>query len=284
VNEERDSFEAHRPRLRAIAYRMIGSSGEADDAVQEAWIRYSRADTEGVEDLGRWLSTVLARVCLNLLEARRLRPQPPSALDLPEPSAAPGEEDPEHELLLADSIGRALLVVLDTLTPAERIAFVLHDVFAIPFDQIAPVVDRSVPATRQLASRARSRVHAGAEDEQGDGVRQAALVDAFLVAARQGDFDALISVLDPDVVLRADAAAVALGAAAESRGREEVAGFARFARGGRPAVLDGTAAAAWMPGGELRVVWRFTAGADGIVAIELIADAERLRALDLRTG
>jgi RNA polymerase sigma factor (sigma-70 family) len=276
-----ERFEEHRGRLRAIAYRMLGSSSDADDAVQEAWLRFSRADTSDVHNLGSWLTTVVSRVCLNMLEARRSRPQPLAAPDLPEPPASEAESDPEHEALLADSVGLALLVVLDTLTPTERVAFVLHDVFAIPFDEIAPIVERSVPATRQLASRARARVRRHEGNGEADRLGQAALVDAFLAAARAGDFDALLAVLDPDVVLRADGRAVALGAAPETRGAEPVAAWSRRARGARPALLAGAPAAAWLPGGSLRVVYDFTVSGDRITAIDLIADPERLTRLEL---
>jgi RNA polymerase sigma factor (sigma-70 family) len=275
-----ERFEEHRRRLRAIAYRMLGSPADADDAVQEAWLRFSRTDTSDVDNLGGWLTTVVSRVCLNMLQARRTRPVP-TAEPEPDDPAEPGASDPEHEALLADSIGIALLVVLDELTPAERVAFVLHDVFAVPFDQIAPIVDRSTPATRQLASRARSRVqHRDAEGEP-DRVRQAELVDAFLAAARGGDFEALLALLDPDVVLRADERAVALGAPAEARGARRAAEFLRIARGAQPALLAGAAAAVWAPGGEVRVVHAFTVRDDRIVAVELIADPDRLAALDL---
>jgi RNA polymerase sigma-70 factor, ECF subfamily len=276
-----ERFEEHRGHLTAIAYRMLGSGSDADDAVQEAWLRFSRADTSDVHNLGSWLTTVVSRVCLNMLQARRSRPQPSIEPDLPESPARPGESDPEHEALLADSVGLALLVVLDTLTPAERVAFVLHDVFAIPFDEIAPIVERSVPATRQLASRARARVRAREANGGSDRLRQAALVDAFLAAARGGDFDALIAVLDPDVVMRADDHAVELGAAGETRGSEPVAAWSRRARGARAALLAGAPAAAWLPGGSVRVVYEFTVRGDRIAAIDLIADPERLRELDL---
>lgn len=276
-----ERFEEHRSRLRAVAYRILGSSSDADDAVQDAWLRFSRVDTGAVDDLGSWLTTVVSRVCLNMLQARRSRPQPAAETDLPEPIASQDESDPEYEALLADSVGLALLVVLDTLTPPERVAFVLHDIFAIPFDQIAPIVERSTAATRQLASRARARVQEPAATRQADRLRQAALIDAFLAAARHGDFDALLAVLDPDVVLRADEYAVELGAAEETRGAERVAAFSRFARGGRRALLDGAAAALWMPGGRLRVVWRFTTSGDRITAIDLIANPARLRQLNL---
>jgi RNA polymerase sigma factor (sigma-70 family) len=276
-----ERFEEHRSRLRAIAYRILGSRGDADDAVQEAWLRFSRSDTSDVDNVGAWLTTVVSRVCLSMLQARKSRPQLRAVPDLPEPVAEPAESDPEYEALLADTIGLALQVVLDTLPPAERVAFVLHDVFAMPFDQIAPIVDRSTPATRQLASRARRRVQQQDSTGQADRRRQAALVDAFLAAARNGDFEALLAVLDPDVVLRADEHAVKLGAARETRGPELVAEFSRYARGAKRALLDGAAAAAWMPGGRLRVVWNFTTSGDKITAIDLIGDPERHRKLDL---
>jgi RNA polymerase sigma factor (sigma-70 family) len=276
-----ERFEEHRSRLRAIAYRILGSSTDADDAVQEAWLRFSRSDTRDVDNLGAWLSTVVSRVCLNMLQARSSRPQPLAGVDLPEPRANPAESDPEYLALLADSVGLALLVVLDTLTPAERVAFVLHDIFAFPFDEIAPVVDRSTPATRQLASRARARVRNQETTREADRRRQQALVSAFLAASRHGDFDALLELLDPDVVLRADEHAVELGAAKETRGAEHVAQFSRFARGAKPALLAGAAAAVWMPAGRVRVVYDFTTSANRITAIDLIADPERLREIDL---
>jgi RNA polymerase sigma factor (sigma-70 family) len=276
-----ERFEEHSGRLRAIAYRMLGSPSDADDAVQETWLRFSRSDTSAVESLGAWLTTVVARVCLNMLQARRSRPQPTADPELPEPPAALVESDPEHEALLADSVGLAMLVVLDTLTPGERVAFVLHDVFATPFDEIAPIVERSVPATRQLASRARARVRGREATVEVDRRRKAAVVDAFLAAARKGDFDALLAVLDPDVVLRADGRAVALGAAVETRGADPVAAWSRRARGAVPALIAGAPAAAWAPGGSLRVVYDFTTSEDRITAIELIADPERLAGLEL---
>lgn len=276
-----ERFEEHRGRLRAIAYRILGSPNDADDAVQEAWLRFSRSDTSAVDSLGSWLTTVVSRVCLTMLQARRSRPRLHAVPDPPEPVAEPGESDPEYEALLADSIGLALLVVLDTLTPAERVAFVLHDVFAIPYDQIAPIVERTTPATRQLASRARRRVQQQDRTQHSGRLRKAALVDAFLAAARHGDFDRLLALLDPDVVLRADEHAVELGAAAETRGADRVAVFSRYARGGRRAVLDGAAALVWMPGGRLRVVWNFTTSGGRITAIDLITDPERLRQIDL---
>jgi RNA polymerase sigma factor (sigma-70 family) len=274
-----ETFEAHRPRLRAIAYRILGSGSEADDAVQEAWIRFSRTDTSDVGNLGAWLTTVVSRVALSMLQARRSRPLPTD--DLGDPVAEPAEADPEHEALVADTVGLALLVVLDTLTPAERVAFVLHDVFAIPFDQIAPIVDRSTPATRQLASRARARVQRRDAAGETDRLRQAELVEAFLTAARGGDFEALLELLDPEVVLRADEMAVSLGAASETHGREPVAAFSRRARGATRALLDGAPAAVWIVDGRPRVVYAFTTSEDRITSIELIADPERIERLDL---
>jgi RNA polymerase sigma-70 factor (ECF subfamily) len=276
-----ERFEEHRGRLRAVAYRILGSSNDADDAVQEAWVRFSRSDTSAVANLGSWLTTVVSRVCLNMLQARRSRPQPSADPDLPDPPASSGESDPEYQALLADSVGLALLVVLDTLTPAERVAFVLHDVFAIPFDQIAPIVDRSTPATRQLASRARTRVRQPETTRRADRLRHSALVAAFVAAARNGDFEALLSLLDPEVVLRADEQAVKMGAAPETRGAEPVAAFLKRARGIRVALLDGAAAAVWMPGDQPRVVLAFTTTGQRITAVDAIADPDRLRQLDL---
>ena len=275
-------FEEHRARLTAVANRMLGSASEADDAVQEAWIRLSRSDADAIENLGAWLTTVLSRVCLNMLQARRSRPEVPLAPDAPDQHAGPvAEADPEHEALLADSIGLALLVVLDTLSPAERVAFVLHDMFGVPFEEIAPIVGRNAPAARQLASRARRRVQG--EDARGraDRLRHAKLVDAFLAAARKGEFDRLLALLDPGVVLRADQTAAAMGTAPELHGAAAVGAFSRRARGATPALLDGAAAAVWVVGGQLRVVYRFTTSGERITAIDLIADPERLRALDL---
>jgi RNA polymerase sigma-70 factor (ECF subfamily) len=281
MTELAERFEQHRSRLRAIAYRILGSATDADDAVQEAWIRFSRTDTTAVDNLGSWLSTVVSRVCLNMLQARRSRPQPAPDPDLPEPRSAAAQDDPEEQALLADSVGLALMVVLDRLSPAERVAFVLHDVFAIPFDDIAPILDRSTAATRQLASRARARVRTQEATLQAERKRHAELVEAFLAAARHGDFQALLALLDPDVVLHADERAAAMGAPRETRGRQPVGAFARRARGATPALLDGAAAAVWIQGGELRVVYRFATNAEGITAIELVADPDRIEALDL---
>src|SRR5712671_6740213 len=219
-----ERFEENRTHLRAVAYRMLGSLSEADDAVQESWLHLSRSDTSGVENLGGWLTTVVARVCLDMLRSRNSRREEPLDMHVPEPIVSREDGiDPEHEALLADSVGLALLVVLNTLNPAERLAFVLHDLFAVPFDEIAPIVGRSPTAARQLASRARRRVQGGATVPDVDLTRQRAVVDAFLAASRGGDFDALLALLDPDVVLRADAAAVQMGSAPEVLGAAEVA-------------------------------------------------------------
>jgi RNA polymerase sigma factor (sigma-70 family) len=279
-----EQFEANRTHLRSVAYRLLGSPSEADDAVQEAWIRLSRSDTSGVENLGGWLTTVVARVCLDLLRSRAARREEPLGPLVPEPIASREEGiDPEHEALTADSVGLALLVVLETLAPAERLAFVLHDVFDVPFDEIAPIVGRSSTAARQLASRARRRVRGAAtENEDADLTRQRAVVDAFLAAARGGDFDTLLAMLDPDVVLRADRAAVSEGASGEVRGAAAVAQqFSGRARVAQPALVDGAVGAVWAPGGRPRVVFDFTITRGKIVAITILADPERLRQLDL---
>ena len=220
-----ERFEANRTNLRAVAYRMLGSVSEADDAVQEAWLRLSRADASEIDNLGGWLTTVVARVCLDMLRSRTSRREEPLGPGLPEPIAGDGDTlDPEHAAVMADSVGLAMLVVLDTLPPAERVAFVLHDMFAVPFDQIAPIVGRSSDATRQLASRARRRVQGASADPVADRARQREVVEAFLAAARDGRFEALLALLDPDVVVRADRAAVEVGASEEVRGAEAVAG------------------------------------------------------------
>jgi RNA polymerase sigma factor (sigma-70 family) len=270
-------FEEQRARLTAVAYRMLGSTAEADDAVQETWLRLSRSDAGAIDNLGGWLTTVTSRVCLNMLQSRRAHPEVP--LDT-QPEAAAGP-DPEDELLLADSIGLALLIVLDALTPAERVAFVLHDMFAVPYDDIAPIVGRSTDAARQLASRARRRVQRDDAGHDADHVEQARLVDAFLAAARNADFSGLLALLDPDVVLHADAAAVQLGAAPETRGAEPVAEWCRYARGAKAGLLGGVPVAVWLPGGSPRVIYRFTVRDERIVAIDLIADPERISQLEL---
>ena len=296
--DERDwlaqQFEAARPHLRAVAYRLLGSMSEADDAVQESWLRLSRTDTSRVENLGGWLTTVVARVCLDQLRARKSRREEPLDASAPEPVVS--REDggnPEDEALMADSMGLALLVVLDALNPAERLAFVLHDVFDVPFDEIAPIVGRTPTAARQLASRARRRVQGQSQEkEQGaatdtavrevDLARQRAVVDAFLAASRGGDFDALLALLDPEVVYRADHAAVALGSPSELRGAAAVVQrFAGQARGAQPALVNGAAGMVWAPGGQPRVVFAFTIADGTITAIELVSDPERLGQLDV---
>jgi RNA polymerase sigma-70 factor (ECF subfamily) len=279
-----ERFEENRPHLRAVAYRMLGSSAEADDAVQEAWLRLSRTGVGGVENLGGWLTTIVARVSLNMLRSRTLRREEP--MDPPatgQPVAPPNGTDPEHEAVLADSVGLALLVVLDTLTPAERLAFVLHDMFAVPFEEIAPIVERSPVATRQLASRARRRVQeAGPGDPPGEISRRREVVAAFLAASREGDFDALLTMLDPDIVLRADNAAAQMGADAEAIGPRAVAGiFSGRAKALRPALIDGAPGAVWTYRGETRVVFAFTFAGGTITAIEQIADPERIARLEV---
>jgi RNA polymerase sigma factor (sigma-70 family) len=275
-------FEDDRARLTAIASRMLGSASDADDAVQEAWLRLSRSDSESIEHLSSWLTTVLSRVCLNILQARRSRPETPLDVDwLDDPVDEAPESDPEQEAVLADSIGLALTIMLDTLSPAERVAFVLHDIFGLPFEEIAPIVGRNDAATRQLASRARRRVRMQDADQATNQLRQARLVEAFLAAARKGDFDGLLAVLDPDIVLRADRTAVEMGAPAEEHGGLAVAGFVQRAHGAVPALVNGEAAVAWAPGGKVRVLFKFTAAGARITAIDLIADADHLRQLDL---
>jgi RNA polymerase sigma factor (sigma-70 family) len=274
-----ERFEANRNNLRAAAYRMLGSRTEADDAVQEAWIRLSRSDTSAVENLGGWLTTVVARVCLDMLRSRESRRE-----DSLEVQAATRDQrsDPEQEVVLADSIGLALLVVLETLAPAERVAFVLHDMFDLPFDEIAPIVGRTPAAARQLASRARRRVQGVGPVSDADRQRQREIVDAFLAASRGGDFQALLALLDPEVVLRADAFAVQMGATDEVRGAKGVAEtFAGRARVAVPAVIDDAVGLVWAPGGKPRVVFGLTIVDGRITGIELIADPERIEALDV---
>src|SRR3989441_9296441 len=278
-----ERFEANRSHLRKVAYRMLGSPTDAEDAVQEAWLRLSRSGTSGVENLGGWLTTVVARVCLDMLRSRKSRREEPFDARVPEPLAAREDPiDPEHEALLADSIGLALLVVLEPLAPAERVAFVLHDMFDLPFDEIAPIVGRSPTAARQLASRARRRVQGAAMVTEPDLARQRKVVDAFLAASRGGDFDALLEVLDPDVVLRADRAAVQMGASRDIRGAKAVADtFSGRARAAQPALVNGAVGLVWAPGGRPRVVFGFTITRGKIVEIDMVADPERLRQLDL---
>jgi RNA polymerase sigma-70 factor (ECF subfamily) len=295
-----ERFEEQRGRLRGVAYRMLGSLSEAEDAVQESWFRLNRADAADIHNLGGWLTTVVARVCLDMLRSRSARREESldaSVTALNAPHAAGG--DPEQEALLADSVGLALLVVLDTLAPAERLAFVLHDMFAVPFEEIAPIVDRSPAAARQLASRARRRVQgvggrveaggrvgAGVEDTtlppSADLTRQREVVDAFLAAARGGDFAGLLAVLDPDVVFRADPEAVRIGASPVVRGASAVAtNFSGQARAARPALVNGAIGAVWAPGGKPRVVLNMTIADGKIVAIDAIAEPARLGGLEL---
>jgi RNA polymerase sigma factor (sigma-70 family) len=281
-----DRFEANRTHLRAVAYRMLGSVSEADDAVQESWLRLSRSQTTDVENLRAWLTTVVARVCLDMLRSRRSRREEPLDSHVPEPIVSRADGlDPEHEALLADSVGLALLVVLERLAPAERLAFVLHDMFAVPFDEIAPIVGRSPVAARQLASRARRRVRGAAPAPDADLARQREVVDAFLAAARGGDFDALLALLDPDVVLRVDRGAAPAGASQEHRGlpavAEQVRTFARFAEFARPALVNGAAGVVVAPRGRPFAVAGFTVAGGRIVEIDLLADPARLRELDL---
>ncbi len=278
-----DRFEANRTHLRAVAYRMLGSTSDADDAVQETWLRLGRSDTSGIENLGGWLTTVVARVCLDMLRSRTSRREEPLDARASDPAVGPEEAiHPEHQAMVADSVGFALLVVLDTLSPAERLAFVLHDMFDVPFEEIAPIVERSPEAARQLASRARRRVRGSTATSDADPTRLREVVAAFLAAARSGDFGALLAVLDPDVVLRADLAAVQMGVAKEVRGAKVVAEtFSGRARAARPALVNGAAGLVWASHGETKVVFEFTITGDRIVAIDMVAEPERLATLDL---
>jgi RNA polymerase sigma factor (sigma-70 family) len=279
-------FEEHRTRLRAVAYRMLGSLSEADDAVQETWLRLNRIDSDEVENLGGWLTTVVARVSLNILRSRRSRPEEPLDARMPEPIVDRADgTDPEHEALLADSVGLALLVVLETLNPAERLAFVLHDMFAVPFDEIAPIVDRSPEAARQLASRARRRVQGETPISDADLGTQREVVDAFLAAAREGDFEALLDVLDPDVILRADRGAVSIGSSRIVRGAAKVArqasAFSRLDIDVRPALVNGAVGTVTLRDGQPFAIAGFTVRNRRIVEMDVFADPERLSQLDL---
>ncbi len=286
-----DRFEAHRGHLRAVGYRMLGSLMEAEDAVQETWVRISRADAREVENLGGWLTTAVSRVCLNMLRSRRSRREDSLDVHVPDPIVdRAGGVDPEHEAILADSVGLALLVVLEKLAPAERVAFVLHDVFAMPFDEIAEVVGRSSTATRQLASRARRRVRTEGSGQAPDEDRshQRAAVDAFLAAARGGDLAGLLAVLDPNVILRADGGPTPAGGTREVRGARAVAGlsisFTRRLAGlaARPALVNGAAGIVSRgPDGQLLSIMGFTIAHGKIVEIDILADVARLAALDL---
>jgi RNA polymerase sigma factor (sigma-70 family) len=288
-----EQFEGHREKLRSVAYRMLGSVPEADDAVQEAWLKLSRADSGEVENLGGWLTTVVARVCLDMLRSRKSRRE--ETLDAAGPDLAQdreGTSDPEGDVLLADAIGPALLVLLDTLAPTERVAFVLHDLFGMSFEEVAPIVGRSVIAARQLASRARRRIQ-GAAVPDDDVERQREVVSAFLLASREGDFDRLLAVLDPDVVLHADRAAVAAAEAYRGRGAPALSKLTRgaeavakvlggSARGARPAMIDGAAGAAWAPGGQPRAVFAFTVVRGKVAEIEIFADPESLKRFEVK--
>jgi RNA polymerase sigma factor (sigma-70 family) len=284
-------FEEHRHRLRAVAYRMLGSTSEAEDAVQETWLRITRADTGAVENLGGWLTTVLGNVCLDMLRARKTRQSAAPAIGSEGASAAPEPRDPEREILLADAVGSALMIVLDTLSPPERVAFVLHDLFALPFEDIGAIVGRSPVATRQLASRARRRVQ-GVRESDKELPSQREVAQAFMAASRDGNLDALLTVLDPDVVLRADPVAVRTAAAREAQGApllaHEVRGAADVARvflgraqAAQPALVDGTPGAAWAPGGHVRAVFAFKVEQGRIVEVQLIADPKTIARLDV---
>jgi RNA polymerase sigma factor (sigma-70 family) len=277
-----DQFEDHRAHLHAVAHRMLGSASEADDAVQEAWLRLSRSDATEIANLGGWLTTVVARVSLDMLRARGSRRHAPGELaDLAERSAE--GEGPEQEALLADAVGEALLVVLDTLSPAERLAFVLHDVFAVPFYEIGAIVGRSPNAAKQLASRARHKVQGYETVPDAEPARQRAVVDAFLAASRAGEFDALVALLDPDVVLEADPAAVRMGSPQEVRGADAVAAvFSGRAQGAQPAVIDGAVGMVWVLKGTLKVAWDVAIEHGKIVHIEMLAATETLDDLDLQ--
>jgi RNA polymerase sigma factor (sigma-70 family) len=280
-------FEQERTHLKAVAYRMLGSLAEADDAVQESWLRVSRADSGGIENMRGWLTTIVARICLNTLKSRNSRPEEPLGPHVPDPVVSPeAGVDPEHEVLLADSVGLALLVVLDALAPAERLAFVLHDMFAVPFDEIAPIVERSPAATRQLASRARRRVQEATPSPDADLRSQREIIDAFLAASRDGDFESLIALLDPEVVLRTDAGAVLPSASRIVRGPAAVAQqtvtFTR-SRTGEPkrALVNGAAGVVWALRGRPFSVVGFTIRRGRIAEIDVLADPARLQRLEI---
>jgi RNA polymerase sigma factor (sigma-70 family) len=277
-----ERFERHRPQLRAVAYRMLGSVSESDDALQEAWLRIRDQDPATVENMQAWLTTVVGRVCLNMLRSRAARREEPSA-HVPDPVVGFEEDDPEHEALLADSVGLALLVVLDTLTAAERLAFVLHDVFGVPFADIATALDRSEAAAQQLASRARRRLRNSPEPDH-DLARQRRVVDAFFAASRDGDFDALLKVLDPDVELRIDGGVVRADASLALRGAEAVtthtATYAKLYPFVRPALVNGAAGAVVAPAGRVFSVMAFTVTNGKIARIDVLLDPERLEQLD----
>ena len=278
-----EQFEEQRGRLRGVAYRMLGSLSEAEDAVQEAWLRLDRAGAEGIDNLGGWLTTVVARVCLDVLRSRKSKREEPLEEDAANTIADRKEGiDPEQEAVMADSVGLALLVVLETLGPAERLAFVLHDMFDLPFEEIAGIVGRTPNAARQLASRARRRVQGRRAAGDADAARKREVVEAFLAAARRGDFEALLTLLDPEVVLHADAAAVRVGAR-ESRGAATLAERAvkAGARAARPMLIDGEVGVVVAPRGRLRMVMRLTVVEGKIVEVEAVADPARLERMEL---
>lgn len=279
-------FDDNRPRLRAVAYRMLGSLSDADDALQETWLRLRRADSTEIVNLPGWLTTVISRICLDMLRSRTQRGEEPYEAQLPDPIVRRDDgTDPEHEAILAESVGLALLVVLDTLPPAERLAFVLHDVFAMPFDEIGPIVERSPTAARQLASRARRRIQGSNAAPETDVRRQREVVDAFLAASRSGSFDALLAVLDPDIVLRVDHGAVPAGVSRVVRGAAAVAGqaltFSAIKRVIRPALVNGALGVVTFVAGEPFAVMSFTVRNGRIAGIDILADPARLRQLDL---
>ena len=276
-----EQFEAERSHLQAVAYRMLGSLSEADDAVQESWLHLSRSDTNSIQNLGGWLTTVVARVCLDMLRSRKSRREESLEASVSEPIES-AEGDPEQEAILADSVGLALLVVLNTLNPAERLAFVLHDIFAVPFDEIAPIVERSETATRQLASRARRRVRGGTTAQDTNLTSQREMVEAFLTASHAGNFDALLAVLDPDVVLRHDITAVPMGTSREIRGAVAVARqFSGRAQGARSILVNGVVGVVVAPRGRLFLVLDLTITHGKIAEINVIAEPARLQKLDL---
>jgi len=284
-----EQFEAHRSHVRAVAYRMLGSVSEADDAVQEAWLRFSRTDVSGVDNLRAWLTTVVARVCLDMLRSRTSRREEPLDVHLPDPIVARAntrtDEGPEADAMLADSVGLALLVVLEKLEPAERLAFVLHDVFGMTFEEIAPVVDRSVVATRQLASRARRRVQGQAPTSDADLRQQRRVVDAFMAAVRDGDFEALVTVLDPEIVLRADGGAVK-GMSRLVRGASAVAAqaamFSKLGLSNHIVLVNGNiGVVSRLPDGRVLSVIGFTIAGGKVVEMDILADPDRLARLDL---
>jgi RNA polymerase sigma-70 factor (ECF subfamily) len=277
-----ETFETHRAHLQAVAYRMLGSRTEADDAVQEAWIRLHRSDVSGVDNLGGWLTTVVSRISLDMLRSRGARREDPVGARPPADAGDAGALDPAHEAALADSVGSALLVVLDTLRPSERLAFVLHDVFAVPFDEIGFILGRSTNAAKQLASRARQKVQGTDPSPDADPERQRAVVDAFLAASRNGDFNALVALLDPGIVLEADATGIKMGSPAEVRGAWDVAGvFSGRALAAQAALVDGGAGIAWAVDGRPKVVWDFTIEDGKIVHIDMLAAPDTIDDLDL---